>query len=381
MGSPIRVLHAVVNMNRGGAETLLMNLYRHIDRTKVQFDFLTCKPGVFDDEIQRLGGVIHRIPHITESGHRGFVQSLHQFFQSNSSYRAVHSHMDKMSGLVLHAAKKASIPIRIAHSHNTRSEGSFLARVYKWYAGLHIKTSATNHVACSNAAARWLFGGKASSALILQNGIACEQFAFSEPVRSELRSELGLSDDTLAIGHVGRFAHQKNHMQLLELFKDVERRRKNSLLLLAGEGPLRKAVERQAEQLGIADKVRFLGVRSDIDCLLQAFDVFVFPSHHEGLPVTLIEAQGAGLPCIISDQITREVDLGIGLVDFFPLKEQAIGVNQILAAADKSSRVIPADALARKGYDIKQTAKMAAHYYFSLFEVTNEDTNRIYAHV
>lgn len=381
MGSPLRILHAVVNMNRGGAETLLMNLYRHIDRTKVQFDFLTCKEGVFDEEIRSLGGKLYRIPHITEVGHRGYIQALNHFFQEQAFYQVIHSHMDKMSGFVLRAASKASIPVRIAHSHNTRSEGGIAARLYKWYAGRHIRTAATHYMACSNAAARWLFTGKEKPALIMQNGISCGQFAFSEGIRSKLRKELGISEDYLAVGHVGRFAPQKNHLQLIDIFHQLQHRKQNSVLLLAGDGPLRPAVEQKVNALGLEDKVRFLGIRSDIDRLLQAFDVFVFPSHHEGLPVTLIEAQGAGLPCIISDHITAEVDMGMGLVDFFPIKDQASGVNKILEAARKPSRIIPSGALASKGYDIQQTALLATEFYLSQFEVSHEDINRVYAHV
>ncbi|MBD2872047.1 glycosyltransferase family 1 protein [Paenibacillus arenilitoris] len=381
MGGPIKILHAAVNMNRGGAETLIMNLYRHIDRTKLQFDFLTCKPGVFDEEIERLGGRIHRIPHITDVGHRGYVRALRRFFAEHGDYPIVHAHMDRMSGLVLRAARGANIPVRIAHSHNTRSEGGLLARLYKRYAGAHIRYSATHRIACSDAAARWLFGGRAASARIMRNGIACERFAYSPEVRSALRSELGVREGTLAIGHVGRFVHQKNHAQLVELFGEVRRRRPDSVLLLAGDGPLRPAIEQRARELGLADNVRLLGVRSDIDRLMQAFDVFVFPSLHEGLPVTLVEAQGAGLPCVISDAVTPEVDMGIGLVRFFPLRELTRGVEHVLEAAEQRGRIIPPAALARKGYDIKQAAREAAAFYLSHFEVNHEDVNRVYAHL
>ncbi|OBZ12309.1 glycosyltransferase family 1 protein [Bacillus sp. FJAT-26390] len=381
MGSPLRILHAVVNMNRGGAETLLMNIYRHIDRSKVQFDFLTCKEGVFDEEIRSLGGNIHRIPHITEVGHNGYLKALDQFFRSNASYKVVHSHMDKMSGLVLRAARRANIDVRIAHSHNTRSEGGFATRIYKWYAGTYVRAAATHYVACSNAAARWLFGDKEKSALILQNGISCEQFAFSEEVRTEMRRELGISEECLVVGHVGRFAQQKNHDQLIDIFNQLQQREQGSVLLLVGDGPLRVTIEQKVKDLRLEHKVKFLGIRSDIDRLLQAFDVFVFPSHHEGLPVTLIEAQGAGLPCVISNHISDEVDMGIGLIDFFSLKQEEVGVNQIIEAAKKKSRVIPSGALALKGYDIKQTALQATALYLSQFEVTNENANRVYAHV
>src|SRR5690625_4425482 len=206
MDSPLRILHVVVNMNRGGAETLIMNLYRNINRSKVQFDFLTFKPGVFDTEIKNMGGRVHRIPYITDRGHIGFTQALSQFFKKQREYKVIHSHMDKMSGFILKFAKKAKIPIRIAHSHNTESEGGLLAKVYKWYGGSHILTSATHFYACSNKAATWLFKNKSKEAYILKNGIETNQFTFSPNARQTIRSELKLKKDTLVLGHVGRFS-------------------------------------------------------------------------------------------------------------------------------------------------------------------------------
>src|SRR5699024_10026938 len=131
-GGPLRILHVVVNMNRGGAETLIMNIYRNIDIDKVQFDFLTCKTGVFDQEIKMMGGRVYRKPYVTEVGQRRFAKEIRNFLEVHPVYKVVHSHLDKMSGLVLHAAKKANVPIRIAHSHNTESEGNYLAKIYKW---------------------------------------------------------------------------------------------------------------------------------------------------------------------------------------------------------------------------------------------------------
>lgn len=367
MGDPIRILHAVVNMNRGGAETLLMNLYRNIDRTKIQFDFLTCKPGVYDAEIIELGGNIHRIPYISDIGHTGYIRALDQFFASHPEYRIVHSHMDKMSGFVLRSAKKAGAPIRIAHSHNTSSEGGIAARVYKWVAGRSIKSCATHFVACSGKAARWLFADKGSQATILKNGIESEKFAFSLEVRSDVRQELKLQQDQFVIGHVGRFAHQKNHSYLIDIFAQFHSNYPNSVLVLVGEGPLRSDVDQKVKALKLNDKVRFLGIRSDIERLLQAFDVFVFPSLHEGLPVSLIEAQGAGLPCLISDVISQEVDMGIGLVTCIPLHDRTLWIEELQrAAAIRHTRQIPASSLPSKGYDIKNTAAWTEGFYLAI---------------
>ncbi|WNR43792.1 glycosyltransferase family 1 protein [Paenibacillus roseipurpureus] len=367
MGSPIRILHIVVNMNRGGAETLLMNVYRNVDRTKVQFDFLTGKPGVFDAEITAMGGVIHRIPYVSDVGHTKYIQALDHFFAAHTDYRIVHAHMDKMSGFVLRAAKKAGIPIRIAHSHNTSSEGSVAAKAYKWLAGTYIGSCATHFLACSTKAAQWLFAGKESRAVVIRNGIETEQFAYSPNVRKQVRQELHLPENAYVIGHVGRFFHQKNHAFLLDLFARLQEERPEAVLVLAGDGPLREEMEKKVKALHLKKKVKFLGVRSDISRLLQGFDIFVFPSLHEGLPVTLVEAQGAGLPCLISDTITSEVDMGIQLVDRLSLDDQDAWIQHIKRImARNDSREIPTLALSNQGYDIRNTAAWTEGFYLGI---------------
>lgn len=367
MGTPIRVLHVVVNMNRGGAETLIMNLYRNIDRSEVQFDFLTCKMGVFDEEIIELGGTIHRIPYLTEGGHFNYIKNLNEFFKKHSEYMIVHAHMDKMSGFVMREAKKARISVRIAHSHNTQSEGGFTAKLYKYFAGRNISKFATHYMACSNRAADWLFKNKSKSSILLKNGIEIDKFTYSQILRDQIRDQLGIEKDSLVIGHVGRFCHQKNHSFLIEIFNELLKKQSNSILILVGGGPLRSKIEEQARVLNIEDRVKFLGIRSDINHLLQAFDIFAFPSHHEGLPVTLIEAQSAGLPCVISDGITKEVDMGIQLVEYAPLNNKRSWVERIeKMTSNNNMRSIASQALSIKGYDIKSTSEWTKNYYLAI---------------
>lgn len=367
MGSPVRVLHVVVNMNRGGAETLLMNLYRNMDRSVVQFDFLTCKEGVFDEEIQNLGGRIYRIPYISESGPLAYRKALERFFKEHSRYRIVHSHLDKMSGIVLKSAEKASIPIRIAHSHNTQSEGRFPSRAYKWYAGQLIGAASTHQYACSYAAAKWLFGKKAKKAIVLKNGIELENFMFSREAGLKIREELNINQDALVLGHVGRFSPQKNHSFLLDVFTTTLDKLPHAVLILAGDGPLRKNIEEKVKEQKLTDKVKIVGVRDDVDQLMQAFDLFIFPSLHEGLPVTLIEAQGAGLPCIVADTITPEVDMGMGLLHRRSLQEKNGWQEKILEMAEKPpERETGYRKLIENGYDIKKTAETMQTSYLSL---------------
>jgi glycosyltransferase involved in cell wall biosynthesis len=363
VASPIRILHVVVNMNRGGAETLLMNLYRNIDRSKVQFDFLTCRDGAFDEEIINMGGRIHRIPYITEVGHKNYIRALNQFFKSFPNYKIVHSHMDKMSGFVLREAMKNNIPVRIAHSHNTQSEGGILAKMYKWYAGSNIKHSANRRFACSKAASRWLFGEETDS-LIIKNGVDLTRFTFSYQVRNIIRRELEMPSDAFVIGHVGRFNKQKNHSFLIDIFMEYWRNNKNSFLILIGDGPLKQEIEQRITDAGIHDFVKLLGVRSNVYELIQSFDAFVFPSFHEGLPVTLIEAQAVGIPCFISNKITNEVDVGLGLVRFLNLENPIIWAKELQAIMDKPEDSVHS-ALKKHGYDIIDEARKLEKYYLT----------------
>lgn len=368
MQKPLRVLHVVVNMNRGGAETLIMNLYRHLDRSKVQFDFLTSKEGVFDEEIRALGGVVYRLPYITDVGHFGYAKLLDRFFQENYEYKIIHSHMDKMSGLILRSAKKANIPVRIAHSHNTRSEGGFLARLYKWHVGQLIKSNSTDLFACSKAAAEWLFGSSFDKVSIINNGVDLEKFSFDLGIRKATRDSLGVSETDIVVGHIGRFCEQKNHMLLIDIFKEFCSTNPNAYLVLVGDGPLSKVIHKKVKDQGLSNRVKFLGIRSDVENLLQAFDLFVFPSVHEGLPVTLIEAQASGLPCLVSDTITGEVDMGLGLVDFLPLSKidkWCLGMNRKIERLPHSSTT---SRLKERGYDVKMAVSQLADYYIKSME-------------
>lgn len=365
MGDPLRVLHVVVNMNRGGAETLLMNLYRNIDRGKIQFDFLTSKPGVFDQEILEMGGRIHRIPYISEVGHFGYIKELDNFFKENNSYQIIHSHLDKMSGLVLRAAKKVRIPFRISHSHSTRSEGNFFIKGYKWFIGKYIKRNATNFLACSSESAKWLFQEK--KALIIKNGIESEKFKFSPIKRHSIRQDFNIPEESVVFGHVGRFSTPKNHLFLLDVFKDLISLHPYSYLILIGDGPLESKVREKVLDYKLAEKVMFLGTRKDVDELLQAFDIFLFPSLYEGLPVALVEAQVSGLPSLVSDKITKEVDMGANLINFIPLSKEKWIENAIhLIKKNGFYRDYHLQAVLSKGFDIKETSTGLENFYLSL---------------
>jgi glycosyltransferase involved in cell wall biosynthesis len=371
VGNPLRVLHVVVNMNRGGAETLIMNLYRNIDRKKVQFDFLTCKPGVFDVEIKKMGGRIYRIPYISDVGHFQYVKGLDEFFLEHKEYDIVHSHLDKMSGLVLKSAKKAGVQVRIAHSHNTRSEGNLVSRIYKEIIGKYVLQHCSHKFACSREAGKWLF--KTEKNILVKNGIDLVKFKPNQELKRHLKDELHINENTFILGHIGRFCVQKNHQFLINIFKEIVALRENSLLILIGDGPLQEKIMEQAKGLKLEEKIWFLGVRDDVHRLVHLFDAMVFPSFHEGLPVTLIEVQGSGVPCVISNSITKEVDQGLGLVKFLNLKEdpRSWAESVIDFRPNVSNTTV---VLQKNGYDIKITAKWVMERYIQL---SNKEDNRI----
>lgn len=370
---PIRILHCVVNMNRGGVETLLMNLYRNIDREKIQFDFLTSNEGVFDEEIKSMGGKIYRIPYLTKTGISKYTKALRQFFSQHREFQIVHAHMDKVSGIVLREAKREGIAIRIAHSHSTRSEGAILKRIIKGYCGLYIDSKANRYFACGNNAANFLFSKKKHVGII-NNGIEVSNFKFSNSIRHKMRNELGI-EDKFVIGHVGRFSEPKNHQFLIDIFVEIYKLNPNARLLLIGTGGLEESIRNKVDKLGIANAVYFLGSRGDVNQVLQAFDIMVFPSLYEGLPVTLIEAQASGLKCVISDNITTEVDM-TGNIEYISLdKEADYWAKMILKYNYEYERESEYKKIIEKKYDIKQISKWLEGWYINEYKNINQGYN------
>ncbi len=306
MTEPTRVLQVVTKMDRGGLETFVMNMYRKMDRDRVQFDFLCHRDGRFayDGEIESLGGRIYQVPRCNPFDPR-YLRSVDSFFAAHP-YRVVHSHIDCMSALPLAAAARHGAVVRIAHSHNSRQDKDFkypLKMVCKRF----IRREATDLFACGVEAGRWMFG--TDNFTVIRNAIDVDAYAFDEARRERKRSELGIDPSALVVGHVGRFDPVKNHAFILEVFAELLRNHPGAVLLLAGDGGLRVDMERRASEFGMAGSVRFLGVRSDVPDLMQAMDVFLMPSIYEGLPLVLIEAQASGLLCLISEQIPFDCDI------------------------------------------------------------------------
>ncbi|MFF2483241.1 glycosyltransferase family 1 protein [Paenibacillus sp. NPDC058071] len=385
----IKVLHIVGKMHPGGIETLLMNIYRHIDRERYEFHFAvqSPEPAFYDDEIRSLGGTIIVQPP-PKNGLSAFRKQLLANMNEHGPYAAVHSHVFGFSGYVLGLAKKLGVPVRIGHSHNTNDSrgGSVLRVLYRGYMRSLLRKNATHLLGCSRAACESLFGSACwadNRVSVFPNAISPEPYAKLPLDRSELRRQLGFGaeDEGPLIGHIGRFSEQKNHALLLDTFAVYAAKEPNSTLLLVGEGPLRPSMERRAEQLGITRQVRFLGLRKDIPELLGALDGFVLPSLYEGLGIVLIEAQAAGVPCLISEEVPREADLGLGMIQRLPVSESPQRWGEELEALilrakrsrsgeDGSSLPLPQPdwpareaAIAEQGYDIRVSATRLEQLY------------------
>jgi glycosyltransferase involved in cell wall biosynthesis len=308
--SQIRVLHIVTQMNRGGGiNSFLMNLYRNIDRDKIQFDFLVhrTETGSSEEEIIKLGGKIYRVPPINPFHHRKYLASLKEFFDNHKEYKIVHAHNNAFSMYPLRAAKSAGVPIRIAHSHNAFiNTGINKKTIFMLYAKSRIKKHCTHMLGCSNIAGQWLFGKDAlnnKNYKTLYNAIDLNSFIYYPEKRDKMREQLDLGDKFI-IGHVGRFGPSKNYSFLLEVANDIFKKDKSAVLLQVGVDKTKgrdfcKTFIKDAED---QNKVMFMGMRNDVKDLMHAMDIFLFPSLHEGLPVTLIEAQAIGLPCIVSKE-------------------------------------------------------------------------------
>ena len=300
---PRRVLHVIGAMDRGGAETLIMNVYRNIDRSILQFDFLVheTRECDFDSEIRALGGSIFSIDRLNGINTVSYIKQCRDFFCTHHNYCAVHVHIGSSACFVIKEAKKFGL-FCIAHSHNTNPSLSLLEIGFRLFS-YPTRYIADYYLACSREAGVDRFGNSVVTSnrfSVLNNGIDVKRYKFSSKTRSSMRRDLGIAPEQKALCHIGRFSDEKNHEFLLTAFSKCGGGDFDGRLFLIGRGPLRNDTEQLAAELNIRDKVVFLGVRSDIPDLLMAMDLFVFPSKWEGLGIAAIEAQASGLPCILS---------------------------------------------------------------------------------
>lgn len=364
---PIRVLQVVTTMERAGLETMLMNYYRHMDTDRVQFDFLKHREGhhAYDDEIRALGGKIYSVPPFNPLNTNGYLDALDAFFGEHPEYRIVHSHLDCLSSVPLRYAKKHGVPVRIAHSHVSRMTWDIKYPV-RACCRARIPHMATELFACSEEAGRWMYGRHPFR--VISNAIDCGLFAYDADTAACLRRENGLKG-RFTVAHVGRFDPVKNHGFLLDVFREIVCRNRESVLLLAGVGPAMDDIREKVRACGLEEQVRFLGSVSNVAQVLAMADVFVFPSLYEGLGISLVEAQASGLPCFASADCVPDDANVTGQVTYLPLDAGAkIWAEQILSVRNRSSdRCGKVELLAEKGYDIAAEAKKLQDYYLRKF--------------
>ena len=375
MSEPIRVLHVIGIMNRGGAETMIMNLYRNIDRSKVQFDFVenSSEPAVFDEEILSLGGRIYRCPHYNGKNHFTYVKWWNDFFKAHpGEYSIVHGHLGSTAAIYLSIAKKYGA-YAIAHSHSSGTDHSLHSYLYRMMS-YNTRNVADYFFACSEAAGKDRFGRKVISGdhyAVLNNAIDVNRFSYDPTVREAVRDELGIEQNQLVVGHIGRYTKEKNHEFILKIFSELKKLDSSVRLLMIGDGPLHTQIMQTAEQLNLSSAVIFTGVRSDVERLVQAMDVFAFPSLYEGLPVTMVEAQAAGLPCIISDKVPPECILTDGLVDIMPLSAAPDAWAWKILEKRDTTRADRRAEIAAHGFDIITEAVKLQEFYLNAYEQNN----------
>lgn len=362
---PIRVLQIIGIVCGGGVEAVIMNYYRHINRNKVQFDFVVdgYEKTLLDDEIKSLGGKVYHVEPYKKNIFRYMSQIYH--IVRDYHYDIVHSNMNTLSVFSLFPAWLAGAHQRILHNHSTsvRSEGmrSVMKIVLRPFAPLF----ANRYAACSRLAGDWMYGEKmmaSGKVTVINNAIDLNEYAFSQELRRKYRQELNIPADAFVVGHVGRFMYQKNHAFLIDVFREVARQNPKAILMLVGDGELRPEIEQKVASYDLTDKVHFLGLRKDVKELYNCMDVFVLPSWYEGLPVVSVEAQANGLPSIFSNQVTKESSLTKS-VTFLSLSSGAVNWSaHILHVCDSRNK----DALSElrdAGFDIEEQTKFLEKWY------------------
>jgi glycosyltransferase involved in cell wall biosynthesis len=368
MKEKVKVLNIIGKRPKGGIGAVVYNYQIHMDSDMIQMDYLIFNDepnGEFDEKVRKHGSTVYVLPELRNNRLFSIRKKIDEFFSKHANdYKIIHLHSANIGFICLSLAKKYGINNRIVHSHATMYSDKKINAIRNRILCMSLNKGATEFMACSKAAGEFLFGKYKEDYLILNNAIDCEKYIFNPEVRNKVRHSLSLNNK-IVVGNVGRFANQKNHNFLIEIFYEVKKLQNDSVLLLIGDGELRMEIEAKTKDMGLSESVVFLGQRDDVPQLLQAMDVFVLPSLYEGLPVIGIEAQVSNLPCIFSDNITREV----GIVDstFISLSEHAkVWAEVIIKNTNNHNRRNVLSTIKNSGYDIYTEAKRLQEYYINL---------------
>ena len=362
MNEPIRILQIVSSLNQGsGVLQVVLNWHRNIDKTKIQFDYLyfTETPVNCKNEIENLDGRYYKLPYPSFLKPWIFIKAVKDFFKTHK-YNIIHSHVIHLSFFFYPIAKLYGVKNIIHHSHTTKLSDKFLNGLRNKFLFFFVRPFITKKLACSNLAGNFLFK---KNYTVINNGIDTEKFKFNQEVRNKMRKELNI-ENNFVVGNVGRFEIQKNYPFLIEIFNEIYKQDKNSVLLLVGDGSLRKQIEKQVQSLKLTNSVKFLGMMKDVINVYQVIDILVMPSFYEGLPVVGVEAQAAGLPCLFADTISKDILICNS-------KQLSLNLSAKLWADEilKYKHFIREDesgTIKKKSFDIKETAKKIQNIYLQL---------------
>lgn len=364
---PVHIAQIMGKWIGGGVESVIMNYYENIDRTKFQFDFICDddSTNIPYEKIEKLGGKVILVPPYQKVFK--YIKTLKKIFKENN-YKIVHSNINTLSVFPLYAAKKAGVPVRIAHSHSTSNKKEWKKNAVKNVLRPFSKKNANVYFACSELVARYLFGNKTfeeGKVTIINNAINLEKFKFNQGKREKLRKELKIKDDEFVVGHIGRFVSQKNHTFLIDIFNELRKENNKAVLLLIGQGPLQDQIKEKVRELGIEDSVRFAGQVDNASDYYNAMDVFVLPSLYEGLPVVGVEAQANGLQCYFSTDMTKETKV-LKKTKFISLNEGAKKWAKNILNEKNNRTEDTKEEMTEKGFNIIKEADKLKKIYLKI---------------
>ena len=358
----IKVIHVLGKLQMGGAETLVMNIYRNIDRSKIQFDFIVHgdEIGDYEEEILKMGGKIYRVPKYKGYNHFEYKKSWNIFFKEHPEYKIIHCHIRSTASIILKIAKKYGLKT-ISHSHST-SNGKGVSSLVKYFFQKNIPQYADYLFACSKKSAQWLYGNKLFSSnkcFIINNAIDFNKFAFNDSFRKEIRKKYNISDESFVVGHVGRFDKVKNHHFIIDIISKTKKD-KNIVYMLCGDGPLKEEIKSIVESKKMSRNVIFVSSTSEIYKYYSAFDLFILPSLYEGLGMVLIEAQYSGLKCVVSPFIPSESKVS----DNYIIKDLSVDLwSEFILTKTISKRKCVSLYAAINDYDINSICKYLENFY------------------
>lgn len=374
MSEKVKVLYFVDRLLRGGIQTFVYENIKHMDRNKVQIDFLLLDDGnkyEMEDDLKELGCNIYKLKGMWINKITDFFKygkMLDEFFSKNNDYKVVHLHSSSKNYLVLKYAKKYNIKVRIAHSHNIDFQTKNVLKKFMGdFLKIPLRIYATDYFACSEIAGEWLFGKKivkSDKFKVVHNAVDLEKFKFNNEIREKIRKELNVDSDTLLIGHVGRFTQQKNHDFLIDIFNEIHKKNQNIKLLLIGTGIKENDIKEKVKNLNLQDSVIFEGFKTNVAEYMFAMDIFLFPSKFEGLGLVLIEAQATGLPCYTSKDVVPTEAKVSNLLEYISLADSSVEWAKIILT-NTNKRLDCSDSIKVANYDILQTSNFLYKFYLN----------------